>query len=325
MSRQTAKGTILVTDTLFIFPEHEAALRAAGFKVERLTKAHPSEAELIAALKGKAGYIIGGEEAVTTTVANSLDPAMKAIAFTGADWAHFIPGHTAITQRGIAITNTPGTTTFAVAEFTLTLILIMQRHIFELGGLGHAKFMTVPSLADVRVGIVGIGRIGERVTRLLLGLGVGEVVYWNRTRKPQLETELGIAYVSLEELCKTCDIISNHTSTQAGTVITRELLNVTKNSVLCINTGGRDGFDLDALYERIANQQARAAYDVGGGMHEKRFEQLPLASWYSTNTNAGFNTRTMLESTSDMAVQSVINVLTTGSDQFVVNGVTPTV
>ena len=54
------KGTILVTDNLFIFPEHEAKLREAGYEIERLDKPEATEEELIEAVKGKVGYILGG-------------------------------------------------------------------------------------------------------------------------------------------------------------------------------------------------------------------------------------------------------------------------
>ncbi len=50
---------ILVTDSLFIFPEHEHMLSEAGYEVVRLNKSEPTEAELIEAVAGKVGYIIG--------------------------------------------------------------------------------------------------------------------------------------------------------------------------------------------------------------------------------------------------------------------------
>jgi hypothetical protein len=53
-------NTILVTDSLFIETEHVARLEAAGFTVERLEKPQATEDELVAAIKGKIGYILGG-------------------------------------------------------------------------------------------------------------------------------------------------------------------------------------------------------------------------------------------------------------------------
>lgn len=311
------KPTVLVTDSMFIFPEHEARLREAGFEVERLDKTEATEDELIAALQGKAGYILGGVEHVTERILNSAD-GLKVIAFTGSDFARHID-YEAAAAKGIKVTNAPGMVTFAVAEMTIAMILMMQRRFFELAPPGDKTFMTVPSLADVRVGIVGMGRIGERVTRLLLALGVGGVTYWNRHRKTELESELGITYASLEELFAACDVISNHMSSQAGTLLTSDLLNRTKEGVLIVNAGNTAGYDLDALYERITKHGARSAFDVDGGVKEERFLRLSPAQWWCTNANAGFNTKLTLQTGSDMATQSVINVLTSGDDTHIVN------
>lgn len=59
------KGTILVTDTLFILDEHIRRLEAAGYEIERLPKPHASEQELMSAIKGKVGYVLGGIEQIT--------------------------------------------------------------------------------------------------------------------------------------------------------------------------------------------------------------------------------------------------------------------
>ncbi len=297
------KPTVLVTDSLFIFPDHEAKFRDAGFEVERLDKPNATEDELIAALKDKVGYILGGTETVTAKVIESTD-ALKVIAFTGAGFASHIDA-AAATAKGIAVTNTPGTTTFAVAEMCVAMILLMQRHLLEVAPPGDKTFMTVPSLADVRVGIVGMGRIGERTTRMLLAMGVGGITYWNRHRKEDLDAELGITYASLEDLCASCDVVSYHAAAGAGAILNRDLLEKTKDGTLFVNVGGNDGYDADALYDRITKHNARAAFDVSH-FPDDRFKQLPMSSWWCTNANAGFNTRDMLQTTSDMATRELL-------------------
>src|SRR5579859_7220581 len=264
---------VLITDSLFIFPEHEEKMRAAGLEVERLNKLQATEDELIAALQGKNGYILGGIEEVTDKVIAAAND-LRVIAFTGADWAAHIPGHETATKKGIVITNTPGNTTFAVAEFAITLMLMMLRRVMELGGPGKADFITCPSLADVRIGVVGMGRIGERVTRLLLALGAKEVSYYNRTRKPQLESELGITYRDLNELLGTCNVITNHVSTQAGQIFSRDVITHFQPETLFVNAASHLAVDMDALYEAITNRGVRAAFDIGGGVHDERFQKL---------------------------------------------------
>ncbi|MHB8651943.1 MAG: hypothetical protein ACYC8S_02295 [Minisyncoccota bacterium] len=86
--------TILVTDSLFVFPEHEKVLRDAGYEIERLDKPIATEEELMKAVKGKVGYILGGIEKVTNRVVEEADE-LKAIVFTGSDWKQFMSQHPA--------------------------------------------------------------------------------------------------------------------------------------------------------------------------------------------------------------------------------------
>ncbi len=310
------KPKILITDSLFIFDEHVKKLENSGFEVERLDLPKATEAELIDAIKGKTGYIFGGMESVTDKVIKATDK-LKAIAFTGVDYVSFIPGHKLATGRGIAITNTPGSNTFAVAEYTLTLMLIMLRQILQLTSIGDKNFMTAQSITDVNIGIVGMGRIGERVTRMLKAMGATNIYYWNRTRKPELESELGIIYLDLEKLVTTCDVISNHVSSAAGVLITAEFIEKAKDDLLIINAGSHIAFDKDALLKKLTSSNARAAFDFD--IEDERFDKLPITKFFRSNANTGFNTRTATQKTSDMAVTSLLNVLQTGKDQYLVN------
>lgn len=310
------KPTILVTDTLFVSDKYEQRLKDAGFEVVR-ERGDLSEDELAEALKGKAGYIIGGMEVTTSKVLDSATD-LKAIAFTGADWLHFVPDPEKATKMGIKITNTPGSTQYSVSEFTMTLLLMMLRRVFELGGPGKEMSVTTKSLANVHVGIVGLGHIGSEVARMLNAMGCMKVSYWDRHEKPAQAKELGITYMPLEKLFAECDVITNHMSSQAGELLGAKLINSTKDDVLIINTGGGNNFNIDALYERIKAKKARAAFDIHH-FDDERFKELPLGDWYVTNKNAAYNTRQMLDKTDDMCTTSLINVLKTGDDQYVVN------
>ena len=309
-------GKILITDSLFIFDEHVKKLEDAGYEVERLDKPEATEEELCQAIKGKVGYILGGVEKVTDKVIESADE-LKAIAFTGADYAGFIPSHELATKKGIAIANAPGANSGAVAEYTLTLMLIMLRGILDLTQIGDKNFMTTNSVSDVQIGIVGMGRIAERIVRMLGALDAKNIVYWNRTRKPELEEELGIKYVELHDLFKTSDLISNHLSTQAGQVIAADLVKATKDAVIFINTGSDATYDVAALYEKLANSDARAAFDAE--VHDDRFKELPTQKWLQSNGGTAFNTHAANQKASDIAVESLLNMLAGKKDQHQVN------
>lgn len=309
-------NTILVTDSLFIYEEHIQALQQAGLQVERLDKPNATEEELIANLQGKIGYILGGNEKATAAVIEAATE-LKAIALTDDNWQGAIPGYAQATERGVLIANAPGANAYSVAEYTLTLILMMLRRVLELGSTGTSKFITTGSIIDARVGIVGMGRIGEVVARLLTGIGATDVVYYSHQARPDLQDELGIRFMPLEELVATADVITTHLPSSAGEILTEALLKTTKNDVVLINAGSDKTYNRDGLYDLLFEQKARAAFDFP--IEEHRFDQLTADVWFYSNTWAGYNTHEAAKIASDMATQSIINLLATGQDDYRVN------
>lgn len=306
---------ILVTDSLFIGKEHEYLLNSAGYEIERLDTPLASEAELKEAIQGKVGYILGGIEKVTSEVIGSAD-TLKVIAFTGADWRQFIPGYETARNRGIAITNTPGANTGAVSEYTLALMLAMVRRLPELCGLGGMKFLTTNSLSNMTVGIVGMGRIGSRVAYLLKAFGVQKILYTSRTRKLNLEETLGITYCSLEELFKESDLITLHASKEAGAgFISATELGLMKDKAVIINCGFTGAIDADALFSELLTGRLRAAQD---DPMDDRFQLLPVGNWLCSNSHTAFNTYQANRLASDMATQSIINILKGLTDPYMV-------
>ncbi len=304
--------TILITDTLFILPEHEEMLKSAGYQIERLAKPDATEDELIEAIKGKHGYILGGIEKVTDKVIDAAD-VLEAISFTGSDWKYFIPGYEKAMQRGIKISNAPGANSFAVAEYTLALILSMTREMFDLGCTGLTKFKTTNSLEGSRVGIVGLGHIGEKVARLLKSFNVGKIYYFSRTRKPELEAELGLIYSPLEEMLSLIDIVTLHTPKHSGTYFKKEHLHLLKDNSLIVNASFPTAIEIDALYEELQTKRLRAAYD---GISDERFNNLPLSVWFSSNEGTAYNTYLANKKGSEMATQSILHLLAGEADQY---------
>jgi phosphoglycerate dehydrogenase-like enzyme len=281
------KGKILITDSLFVFPEHERQLFDAGHAFERLDTPTATEEQLIENLKGKVGYILGGIERVTDTVIESTSE-LKAIVFTGADWRSYIPGHETATKKGISIANTPGANAYAVAEYTITLILAMTRNIFELGRTGDKKFQTTRSLNQLTVGIVGMGNIGSLVARHLHALGAKEILYYSRTQKLEIEKETSARYVSLDELLTQSDIVTLLASKEAGAgYIGKDQLAKMKEGSLLINTGFTGGIDTNALYEELSIARIRAAQD---DPLDDRFNTLPTSIWFNSNSHTAYNT-----------------------------------
>lgn len=121
-------------------------------------------------------------------------------------------------KRGIVVTNTPcKEVNEAVAEHTWALILALSRRIVESdeairrGGY-HGWDPDVflgRSLVGKTLGIIGLGNIGSMVARRAAGYDM-KVIYNKRTRDLDLEKELGIVFVSLDELLANSDFVSLH-------------------------------------------------------------------------------------------------------------------
>lgn len=307
--------SILITDSLFIFPEHEQKLREAGFEITRLDKPEATEAELVEAIKGKHGYILGGVEKVTDNVIEAAEE-LEAIAFTGSDWKAFITGHERATQKGISIANTPGANSYAVGEYAITLMLGMMRNVFELGRTGIKKFQTTHSLNELTVGIIGMGKVGPRVSLSLKSLGAKRVIYFSRTRKPEIEKE-GIDYHTMEEVLAQSDVVFLLVPKSTGNdFLGAKELRLMKDGALLVNIAARSLVEKDALFGELESGRLRAAFD---GAIDERFNSLPLSHWFNSNESAAYNTLGANKTASDMATESIINLLNTGEDKYKVN------
>lgn len=301
---------ILVTDSLFIFDEHVKQLEAAGYEVERLDKPNATEDELCQAIKGKVGYILGGIEKITDKVIESADE-LKAIVFTGADWQSFIPGWDLATKKGIRITNAPGANSFAVAEFALAVALSMQRNLYELGRTGDKIFQTTGSFKDSNIGVIGAGKIGSKIIDFCKVFEPAKVVYYSRTQKG----DLGADFVELDELIKTSDIIFAAVPKAAGKLLSEEEFKTMKPGTLIISIS--ETLDYNAALPYLKEGKIRAAIDWPSPGPE--FNELPLGIWFNTNDHTAYNTYEANKAGSDMAVESLLNILAGEQDQYVVN------
>ncbi len=303
---------ILITDSLFIFKEHEDKLRKAGYEIERIDKANAGEEELIKAIKNKDGCILGGIEKVTDKVievANNL----KVISFTGTDWRAVILGHELATKKGIHISSAPTANANSVAEYTVSIILSMTRNLFELTIVGKRQFQTTKTLNSFTVGIIGMGVIGKIVTKMLNCLGVKKVIYYSPNKKSDINAE----YKSFTKVLKESDIISLHFSAKAGFgFIDKEKLSLLKDDALIVNCSFTGAINADDLYAELKTGRLRAFQD---NSMDNRFDELPTYNWMCSKIHAAYNTEEANRLASDMATESILNLLKTGNDKYKVN------
>jgi phosphoglycerate dehydrogenase-like enzyme len=304
---------ILVTDSLFIFPEHESRIREAGFILERLDKPNASAEELTAALRDKHGYILGGIERVTVDVLDGA-PLLEAIAFTGSGYTEFIPSYTEATQRGIAITSARGANARAVAEHTLTLILAMLRRLPALTAPGGPSFVTVPGFGEVKLGVVGFGAIGKVVVKLAQNLGMNVVV---TTRHPPQVNPQGVDFLPLESLLEVADVVSLHVDKVHGEHVldTQHVLAMKPDAIL-VNTAFPEAANQAAVLQAVRTGRLWAAYDAP---FSADLSGIAPGRLIMSNAQSAFNTSEANRLISDRVTQSIINLLIKGADKDVVN------
>lgn len=167
----------------------------------------------------------------------------------------------AATEKGIAVTNTPGVLTETTADLTFTLLMATARRVVEASQyLREGKWKTWSPLQltgmDIHgatLGIIGLGRIGEAVARRAKGFNM-HILYNSRTRKKDKEQELGIYFAELETLLRESDYIClllPYSKDVHHLISLRELAMMKKTAVL-INTARGGIVDENALYDALA-------------------------------------------------------------------------
>lgn len=172
-------------------------------------------------------------------------------------------------QKGILVSNTPGYSDDAVAEHTITLMLMLLRN-------AHKVYMRAKennfswngvignTLKGKTVGIIGTGKIGLKVIKLLNSFGVN-ILASSSHKKLDKAAELGFKYAPLEEVLSASDIISLHLAANKDTYhfINQERIALFKKNALLINTSRGEVLDSKALIWALDRQIIRgAALDV---------------------------------------------------------------
>ena len=176
----------------------------------------------------------------------------------------------AMENRNVIGTHTPYVLNETMADLTFALMLGTARRITELDTLVK-EGRWEPSKDDEeyfgldvhssRLGIIGMGRIGEVIARRAkFGFNM-DVQYYNRNQKPEVEQELEIKYSDLESLLKTSDFIVLLTPLTDETyhLIGEKEFKLMKKSAIFINVSRGQTVDEQALIQALQNKEIYAA------------------------------------------------------------------
>jgi phosphoglycerate dehydrogenase-like enzyme len=290
----------------------EELLLAEGFEVVRTAEPGPQSDEVLIPHIEGADAIIGATDGYTARLFAEC-PRLKVVS----RWGVGIDSVDlrAATEAGVAITNTPGTTTDAVADFTWALLLAVARNVPQgdvcMHSGGWADFRGVLVVGKT-LGLVGFGQIGQGVARRAAGFDMTILVYDPLQAGQEHPDCPPVEFVSLEELLARSDFVSLHAAVTPETrnMINAERLKLMKPSARLVNTGRGALVDEEALIGALeAGQIAAAAVDV--------YQQEPLPADHPlrraprcilTPHNA-FNAQETAELTSLMTAQNIVDML----------------
>lgn len=179
---------------------------------------------------------------------------------------------TAATERGIPVGHTPGVLTETTADTAWALLAAAVRRIPE--GAEHVEagrwgpwdsgFLLGGDLHDTTLGIVGLGRIGAAVARRAGGFGM-RLLYSGPSRKPLLESRLGVAYRGFVELLEEADhvVITAPLDDSTRHMFDADALRRMRDGSVLVNVSRGELIDTDALVEALRHGPlAAAALDV---------------------------------------------------------------
>ena len=176
--------------------------------------------------------------------------------------------------RGVTVTNTPGVLTEDTADMTMALILAAARRVVEgaqvvqTGGFSgwSPTWMLGRRIAGKRLGIIGMGRIGQAVARRARAFGLS-IHYHNRKPvSPRISEELEATYwESLDQMLARMDVISINCPHTPGTfhLLSARRLKLLQPHAIVVNTARGEVIDEPALANMLARGEiAGAGLDV---------------------------------------------------------------
>src|SRR5262245_33144843 len=246
-----------------------------------LDDAPMSQSDLVEAMRSADVLVPTVTDRIDAAALGKAGDRLKLIANFGNGFDHI--DVTKAIERGITVTNTPGVLTEDTADMTMALILAVPRRLAE-GATVHTNEKKWPGWSPTwmlghriwgkRLGIIGMGRIGQAVARRARAFGL-QIHYHNRRRVPgKIEQELSATYWdSLDQMIARMDIISVNCPHTPATyhLLSERRLKLIRSDAYIVNTARGEVIDENALVRLITDGKiAGAGLDV--------FEREPMVN-----------------------------------------------
>ncbi len=222
--------------------------------------------EIVKAIAGFDGILAAPTDKCNVDLISALPDSVKILATFSVGYDHI--DISAAKKSGLVVTNTPDVLTDATADIAILLMLGAARGAYWGEQMVRQQTWgqwspTAPLGMDVtgrRLGILGMGRIGQAVARRARGFDM-EIHYHNRSKLPD-NLELGAIFHSkLDDLLPTCHFLSiNCGSTpQTRGSLNKETIQLLPGGAIVINTARGDIINDDALIKALQSGKIAAA------------------------------------------------------------------
>ena len=240
-------------------------LKVKGYEVDIYSgDSVPTQKQIIKYLKKKP------YDAVVTLLTDHIDAKIFDTVPTAKIFANYAVGFDNIDleeakKRGIIVTNTPGNYSVCVAEHAIALMLGLTTRMVEADSFtrkgrykGWSPNIFIGSdLTGKTLGLIGAGRIGEKVV-FIANKGFGmKIVYCDIKRNESIEENCGARFIPMvEEVLREADIVSLHVPLLPSThhLIGAEHLKMMKKTAFLINTSRGPVVDEKALVKALQDR-----------------------------------------------------------------------
>ena len=209
-----------------------------------------SEDEIISRMEDADAMLVSWETPITPSIIKAL-PKLK---YIGMCCSLFNPASSNVNisqanKQGIEVVGVKDYGDEGVVEFIISQLIQLFKN------QGPVNYKNEPiELGGVKLGIVGLGTLGTMVAKAGKAFNM-DVSYHNRTEKNS-----EFKYLSMDDLSKTCDIITTHLPRNTR-VISEEFFNNMKAYSVLINTGLSPSYDEDAFLKWIVKANRYAIFD----------------------------------------------------------------
>lgn len=225
-----------------------------------------SKDELVDRSRGAQAILPCHTEHFSADVFERLPPEVRIIANFSVGFDHV--DLEAARKKGVVVTNTPDVLSNATAELTMLLMIGAARRASEGERLVREgkwrdwspAFMVGTEVTGKRLGILGMGRVGQVVARRARGFEM--TVHYHDVRRLAPEVEAGaIFHETLEEMLPLCDFLTLHCNVTPATrgLMNAERFGLLPDGAILVNAARGAIIDDDALVEALASRKLRAA------------------------------------------------------------------